>query len=247
MKNIYIKKIIFLAFLIIFQINYSQNIISEVIYKKHSTIDLSKKVQDKTTSLIAKSFELMKELDYVLTFNNYESLFKEKSNLDSDDMVNSYSRGLSRLLGGGRKVYYTNLKTKKNWRQEEFSSKHFLVETSLYQNKWNVTNEIKKIGKYTCYKATTTTTIETTKGKIDRKVVAWYSPDIPMSFGPLGYGDLPGLILEIKIGKFVFLANKILLNKNIKTKIMPPKGTIITEETYLKKTKEGFNRIMNMH
>jgi len=54
---------------------------------------------------------------------------------------------------------------------------------------WNLSREKKEIANYTCYKATTIF-----RG---RKWEAWYTNDIPLSYGPLKFAGLPGLILEI--------------------------------------------------
>ncbi|MNY31463.1 hypothetical protein D3C86_1656270 [compost metagenome] len=53
---------------------------------------------------------------------------------------------------------------------------------------WELKNETKTIGKYTCYKATTNF-----RG---RNYTAWYAPDIPLPYGPWKLQGLPGLILE---------------------------------------------------
>ena len=48
--------------------------------------------------------------------------------------------------------------------------------------------ETKEIGKFTCKKATASF-----RG---RNYIAWYSPDIPLPYGPWKLQGLPGLILE---------------------------------------------------
>ena len=44
------------------------------------------------------------------------------------------------------------------------------------------------------------------------EVVAWYSPQIPLSQGPLEYWGLPGLILEVNVGNTTILCSKIIMN-----------------------------------
>jgi GLPGLI family protein len=49
--------------------------------------------------------------------------------------------------------------------------------------------------------------------KQDILVTAWYAPDIPVRFGPIGYGGLPGLILELQNESATFYVTKINLNQ----------------------------------
>ena len=93
-----------------------------------------------------------------------------------------------------------------------------------------MTGESKKIGKYTCYKATYEKEVEeatfsfgnfnqaqnTPKKKKMKKVnvVAWFTPEIPIATGPSRYGGLPGLILEVSDDQTTLLKND-QLKKNV--------------------------------
>lgn len=94
---------------------------------------------------------------------------------------------------------------------------------------WKLINETKQIGGFTCYKAVLLTDKkETTK----LNTVAWYSPENPMRFGPKGYGDLPGLILELKIGAIIYSAVKIQINPKQKPNIIRPENGKLVNEDY---------------
>lgn len=56
-------------------------------------------------------------------------------------------------------------------------------------------------------------------------IEAWYVPEIPVPYGPVGNGGLPGLILQLKRPNFLlYTATKVTLNpKKIKV-IKPQKG-----------------------
>jgi len=242
MKKIFIKAVIVILFLMS-HINYSQNIVSEVIYKKHISVDLSKKEKGLASDILAKSFQKMEDLEYVLIFNKKESLFKEKETMVSDDGANALSNSLSKMLGGGNDIFYTNLKDRKILQQKEFSSKFFIIESFFKKNNWEMSNENKKIGKDLCYKATSTMAIETIRGTKIKEVIAWYNPLIPSSFGPVGYGGLPGLIVELNVGEIIFAAKEISLKKFKNLKIEPPKkGQVITEEEFQEIVKKGFDK-----
>lgn len=74
---------------------------------------------------------------------------------------------------------------------------------------WKITNESKKIDDYLCFKATGIYQVKNTIGTFDHTVTAWFCPSIPHSFGPIGYGGLPGLILELQVRKSWFGVDKI--------------------------------------
>jgi GLPGLI family protein len=65
------------------------------------------------------------------------------------------------------------------------------------------------------------------------EVIAWYTPQIPVSNGPAEYWGLPGLILEINSGRTTVLCTEIVLNPSEKEAIeAPSKGKEITREKY---------------
>ncbi|KQR72370.1 GLPGLI family protein [Pedobacter sp. Leaf176] len=75
-------------------------------------------------------------------------------------------------------------------RTKSFDDKTYLIKESAVKIDWNLINDHKKINDLNCLKA---------EGYFrGRNYVAWYTPDIPTTFGPLKFWGLPGLILEIK-------------------------------------------------
>ena len=65
------------------------------------------------------------------------------------------------------------------------------------------------------------------------KPIAWFTPLIPISFGPKEYSGLPGLILEIEMFNSKIVASKIVLNPNEEIIIEKPvKGKRITLEEF---------------
>ena len=64
-------------------------------------------------------------------------------------------------------------------------------------------------------------------------IVAWYTPQIPVSHGPGEFGGLPGLILELTTDQTVLLCSKIVMNPEKKDEIlMPTKGEKVTRNKY---------------
>ncbi|TGD57390.1 GLPGLI family protein [Flavobacterium humi] len=65
------------------------------------------------------------------------------------------------------------------------------------------------------------------------EVVAWYTPEIPVSQGPEGYYGLPGLILEVSAGKTIILCSKVVMNVKDKKEIKAPtNGKPVTQKEF---------------
>ena len=125
---------------------------------------------------------------------------------------------LAGINNNGKIKYYQN-KSKSEYREYVDSRRtgiQILKRKPHY--KWELTKETKIIDGLKCYKAVSYQFTDDNK-KIDNKkflITAWYCPEIFIQEGPLGYGDLPGLILEIQFYRSKFTATKINLNPDKK-------------------------------
>ena len=186
------------------------------------------------------------EKEYTLIFNKIESVYEEEEKL----LPQGVSGGVSFNFRDGK--LYTSLKDKITVKESDMFNKEFLVTDSLRHRKWILGGETKKIGNYTCYKATDTIKIEPptqeTQDKAKEKgvdllsiitpktivITAWYTPEIPVSHGPGNYGGLPGLVLEVSDDNTTLLCTKVILNPKEKSDIKPPtKGEKVTKEKFL--------------
>ena len=66
-------------------------------------------------------------------------------------------------------------------------------------NNWTISKETKVINGRLCQKATTFFVVKNKLGVYNHPVTAWYCPELNYSFGPIGYGNLPGLITELTV------------------------------------------------
>lgn len=82
---------------------------------------------------------------------------------------------------------YTDLASDSVWSSFQRVDYYYVKEKRQKIN-WKLENETKKIGSYTCNKA-----VCQFRG---RTYIAWYTNEIPVSFGPWKLQGLPGLILE---------------------------------------------------
>lgn len=182
--------------------------------------------------------QLFKE--YTLKFNRAESLFEEVEVLESTPQ-GGRGPNFAMFAGGAGGHVYKNLATKVMNEQVEFFGKIFLITDSMTLEDWKLGKETKQIGSYTCYKATTTRqiitrTVSTEKeSKMDTlqiEVVAWYTPQIPLSHGPDIYWGLPGLIMEINTDRTTILCTKIELKQEDMKVERPTKGEKVGREEY---------------
>lgn len=172
---------------------------------------------------------MAKMLTFNLDFNENESLFYLANSLISeleDQARKDYVTGLFY----GYDFMYINKHEDLLVEQLYYAFGTLLKERKASLVKWNLTTETKTISGYKCYKATYTY-IQKWKGReFPWEVVAWYTPEIPLQYGPIRYSGLPGLILELSEDNRGFIADKInFSDTEVKIK-KPNKGEVLTEE-----------------
>ncbi|MDV6168908.1 GLPGLI family protein [Flavobacterium sp. DG1-102-2] len=207
------------------------------------------KLGDEMEKMLEEAMKNALQNTYTLTFDKSSSIFVEEEKLEAANPMVSI-----KIERDGEGILYKNVKENKLLVETIFYDKEFLISDSLRKFKWKLEPETKKIGSYTCYKATAV--IKPSKrdkedenikltGAINRdtKITAWYAPEIAVSQGPANFWGLPGLILEANDGVSTYLCSKIVLNPKEKTEIkIPKKGKKITasefEKLALRKAKE---------
>ena len=192
------------------------------------------------------------EKEFTLTFDKEASLFVEEEQLDA---ISGATDSWGKNFSAGEN--YKNVKNNSQIQQQEFYGKKFLIKDVLQPIDWTLGSATKKIGNYTCYKATTfiptddllwysfswsrmrkpedaTESDEVSETQVEvTQVEAWYTPQIPVRHGPSDYWGLPGLILEVSAGDTTMLCTKIVLNPNEKTEIKAPrKGDVLAKSEY---------------
>jgi GLPGLI family protein len=190
---------------------------------KLSKDDKAKMIKDFTTSAF-----------FTLEFKEHESSYRNKKEMKDDDEKNNKSNFLQILGGGLNCDYYFNSIERTTVAKKFAFGENFIITYNLRE--WEITNESKKIGNYTCYKA-----YEKTKtGTSNENVIIWYTPEIPNQFGPERYVGLPGMVLEVIIGKIRIIATKInfTADENQFSIEKPTKGLKLSEDEYKKKVTE---------
>ncbi|WP_130736614.1 GLPGLI family protein [Flavobacterium sp. J27] len=204
--------------------------------------DLTPEMKDQMMEKMKKAFEKT----FVLNFTNFESLYQEEEKLDTPTPNSGPKMKMAFIGSSTSGKLYKNFKNNQYIKEDDIFGKEFLITDSMQKMNWKLTNEQKKIGNYTCYKAQLIipvsdeetkqyqefkkkkeagkTTLFEIKEPKDEVVEAWYTLEIPIPNGPGKYWGLPGLILELHEFNTVFLCNKIVLNPKDKIEIKIPKN-----------------------
>ena len=247
MRSIIINTI-FSVFLLFYNLNYAQESNSLIIYKKkvNSNLEITKNNLPKnpTANLIVENaYKNLDNLAYKLSFNKELSIFTENESLEIDNLNNEISVILSKSFGETEGTFFTMIKTQNLLLQKELDSRIFLIKMPFSEFNWAITSIQKKIGNYTCYKATMSFPRTTVSGIKQIPVVAYFTPEIPYSYGPARYVGLPGLVLEAEVDNIIIYASKIILNKTEKEVIeVPKKGKLISENEFNELTKNAFEQ-----
>ena len=188
-----------------------------------------------THSTIRKMLMNNEKATGVLAFSKNESLYQAEKKMKNGAKKN---KGLSMasMIAGGNTIYYTNSTEKDYYKQLNYAEP---LRVDLLPIKWTITQETKKIGNYLCFKALAVEKVRDDKPLI--KIAAWFTPTIPVSFGPIDYFGLPGLILGVSYNRINIKATKIVLNPKEKIVIKKPtKGKRMTNAAYEEMSKNFF-------
>ena len=261
------KILLFIIIMPYFILAQAQNFQGMVVYESKTSMgDFKMPVNQNMTPEMQKRIEermkKFSEKTFLLYFDKTASIYEEEEKLDAPGATagGGGMRMMSSFTGGGGKLY-KNVKTKSFSVDKEMMGKEFLVQDSLPTLKWKMESETKKIGNYTCFKATAV--VPTSKSDFrnmrpkqntaasngekpkstnwmdqmempkDVTITAWYTPEIPINQGPEKYWGLPGLILEVNNGNTTILCSKVVMNNKEKKEIAAPsKGKVVTQSEY---------------
>jgi len=234
------KKIAPLLFYLILSKTYIAQTDAICIYKitKNKNSLVINEKDDSTTrnakNSIKEAIEIAETFTYTLKFNENESVFSKNISM-GNEAQSSYLIPIAEALVG-KGIYYQNKVKNENIHQVKSSIGLFLIKDSFLTD-WEITNETKKIGKYNCYKAIKKC------NSCDTAEEVWFTPEIAVPFGPLGYSGLPGLILEVKKKIITLRLTSIDFKpKNIVIK-KPTKGKVVAIDE-LKKVTDDFRSQM---
>ena len=256
----------------------AQDFQGKAYYFSKTSVDLadigSRQMSADQKKQIADLMRSMFEKTYILTFDREASTYKEEEVLEAPTDQRGFGRRGRSFMAG---MQYKNIKSKQFLQDQEFFGKQFLITDSLPKLDWKLGTETKQIGQYLCMKATAmkkadefdwrsmrrrnrskTTAVKNDSTAIaisdeietpkEIEVTAWYTPQIPVSQGPVDYWGLPGLILEVNTDKTTILCSKIVMNPEQKEVIeAPKKGQSISRSDYNETVKSKMEEMRTMY
>ena len=196
-----------------------------VIYEQIVKLDIQ---LDGDAAQFAHMMPKERKSEKILHFTEEASLYENHQADDPEEAMDMDGGGtmMIRMVEPDNKVF-TDLNKGLQIEQKDFMSRMFLIEKELGKGAWKLTGSQKTILEYPCQEA-----ITEEEGKA---VHVWFTPNIAVSAGPVGYGNLPGLVLGVDIneGEQTILATSIELKPVDKELLKKPgKGKKVTEEEY---------------
>ena len=272
-----IKNLLLLMIILVSNHIISQDFQGKAYYFSKTSPDMSGwgngQLTDAQKKQISDRMKGMFEKSYILTFDKISSIYEEEEVLSAPgkggfNWWSSFTAG----------PQYKNINDNQFVQDQDFYGRQFLITDSLEKLDWKIGNETKQIGKYLCIKATAVKTVDefdwrsmrgkSRKNKTESQnksektksitedieipktinVVAWYTPQIPISQGPGEFWGLPGLILEVNADRTTILCSKITLNPQDKIKIKAPeKGRVISRDDYNSTVKQKMIEMREMY
>lgn len=238
MKTFYINLFTFLFF---FQIVFAQTKTYYVKYK-FSLDNLEKRIMSDPDTKPFREFFLNivkndKSIVLELQIEGDKSYFREIKQLS----ISENTANLAIISGLSYKGdWLTDLNRRYQVMIKNNQGKKYYVKKPMEGRVWTLSNETKNILNFECYKAVYEA--KTTKG-VEYTVTAWYTKEIPLSYGPADYaGQLPGLILELHDLSSIYTATELQNVQKFKLD-WPNEKKIISEESY---KKEG-NKVLDFY
>ncbi len=177
----------------------------------------------------------------LLYFNSEKSLYMTPEKEDTeDDVIQSESGDMQVMIEiqQPEEIFFCDLLYKKTVEQREFMTRQFLIEDDMKEFSWKILDEQGSIIGLP-YQTALHITEE------GDSVLAWFTPNIPVSTGPAGFNGLPGLILKISMdnGDFTITATSVSFDEfDEKVLKQPSKGKKVTRDEFKsiveEKTKE---------
>lgn len=198
---------------------------------------------------------------FELLFTEGKSLWQPVEDDNQGDEMNFGDGNAMRMvirMPGSEDITYHNIAESKKVEQRELGGKNYIIADSIRKLSWKLAGETKQILGYNCMKATSQRTQESMRMTMDNgeakrekvidtlNIVAWFTNEIPGSFGPEMYqGQLPGTILEIDVnnGRNSFKAVEVNPKVDVAKIKEPSKGKKATNEEFVKEREKLFQEM----
>lgn len=195
-------------------------------YSIETNFSLDQMRSNEARDMATQTSSLMTEFEFELIISGNKALFRKKPQMARDN-TNPFALELANAYCSGNQIWYVE--------KDEPKRKVFLLNAtpSVILNleekpNWEITRETKMLGDYRVIKANTTRKLGT---NYIEKIEAWFAPEISQPYGPIGFGGLPGLILELQRDEIVYRL-KSFENKKVDISLPETKKEMPFEDYY---------------
>ncbi len=192
-------------------------------------IEQEKKIDKKYSNLMSNSRNSSRNITFELLMSDNKFLFHHKNNLVSDNdkfykMALIFVEGNDKFFIDKKKDIYIN--------QKSLLGELINIESKVPVISWILSDDRKLINGFQCKKAYFLVEKENQNRRYSEKIIAWYTPEIPIDNGPKCYQGLGGLILELQEGNVVYKVSSINLS-TLDQEIKKPESKILmTKEEF---------------
>lgn len=154
------------------------------------------------------SFKKQKELN---DFDRQEILYTNGDSISFYSFQQQQPHKKDSTVGGKKEHHsiFTFLKLNVILHENVWNKPYNLTESELGSFNWKMHTDTMRIAGYLCHVA------------VDEGLVAWYTNEIPLSFGPTIYSGLPGLILMIEDHRYKRLIKAASITKYAPAIVLP--------------------------
>ncbi|WP_339812932.1 GLPGLI family protein [Zunongwangia profunda] len=221
------------CFLLICFFEFSLNAqILDVVYEVSTELALTKEQLEKIPAQIREnykqSFKNLKYIKFRLQINDQESLFKMQESMKNEALSGFAFTRIMAVFSG---TYYSNSQEDICLNQVNAFGRGFIISSKMSSIKWQLSKEKKSIKGFKVYKATGFEIIKNSAREHEISIIAWYTPEINLAFGPANYGNLPWLILELERNRNTYTVESIEEKEVIEIE-KPSKGKQVTQAEF---------------
>ncbi|WP_207497085.1 GLPGLI family protein [Aridibaculum aurantiacum] len=196
-------------------------------------MDMHRRIQDEQMKAMMPQFRTSK---HQLLFSDSVSIYKAVQEEEAPDpFADGGGNRVMFRMSAGEGEQYRNFSNQRFIESRELGAKTYIIEDTIRQQPWKLTDETKTILNYSCKKATR----KTERGQ---EVEAWYTEAIPCPAGPEGFASLPGAILQLNINndEIVYVATAVSDKVNAKELKEPSKGKKVNRAEFAKLMQEMY-------
>lgn len=177
-----------------------------------------------------KAGENFKYLRYTLNIKDNNSMFFINEGVLNDA---EHNPRLTIALAGVHGRIFTSTGENLLLHQIDTYGQEFLISSQFDIINWKVTGETKMIGKLKAYQAIGSEPYMVDGERKTWQLTAWFAPEISKQFGPLGFGNLPGLIVELsRAGKTYTISKISQVRLSPEAVEKPTEGKQVTREKF---------------